>query len=327
MSRLKIYATRALPGLDPWAKENGQYQVDWNKEERDLTSTELSQKAQENDLLITMLSDKIDQQFLESNQHLKGISNYAVGVNNIDLNQATRLGIAIGHTPDVLTDATAETALTLLLMCARNIKKASSWVTDGHWTSWEPSLFNGTDLKGKTLGIIGFGRIGQEFAKKAYLLWKVRIIVWERESAKRVEADFPFKVVSEKEFLEEVDIISLHCPLTPDTKDIINDEFINKAKKNFILINTARGACVNEKALYLGLKGGKVASAGLDVTDPEPMAKNSPLLKRENCVVLPHIGSATKETRERMTEMCLENLVHASERKPLPYAVVDPFKS
>lgn len=326
MSRLRIYATRALPGLENWAKENGQYQVEWNKEERDLTSSELTQRAKENDLLITMLSDKVDQEFLKEHQHLKGISNYAVGVNNIDLNEATRLGIPIGHTPDVLTDATAETALTLLLMSARNIKKASTWVKEGHWTSWEPSLFNGVDLHGKTVGIIGFGRIGQEFARKAYALWKSRIIVWPRESAKRVEVEFPFHVVEERDFYKEADIISLHCPLTSDTEDLINEEFIEKMERPFILINTARGACVNEKALYQGLKTDKVISAGLDVTNPEPMPKNSPLLKREDCIVLPHIGSATIATREKMTIMCLENLIQASERKPLPYAVVDPFK-
>lgn len=326
MVRKRIYATRTLPGLEEWSKQNGNFLVEWNETERDLTPAELSKEAKASDLLITMLSDKIDQTFLDQNQHLKGISNYAVGVNNIDLNEATRLGIPIGHTPDVLTEATAETALTLLLMCARKIKLSTQWVQDGHWTSWEPSKFNGTNLSGKTIGIIGFGRIGQEFARKAYALWNSRIIVWPRESAKRLELDFPFQVVDKDQFFKETEVVSLHCPLNSSTENIINDEFISSMENPFFLINTARGACIDENAIYQGLKEDNIIGAGLDVTDPEPMPKNSPLLKRDDCVVFPHIGSATKETRERMTLMCLENLVQANEAKHLPYAVVDPYK-
>lgn len=327
MVKKRIYATRSLPGLEEWARQNGQYDVQWNKESRDLTAQELRDHAKDTDLLITMLSDQINQAFLSDNQHLLGVSNYAVGVNNIDLNEATRLGIPIGHTPNVLTEATAETALTLLLMCSRKIKKATSWVEKGHWTTWEPQIFNGQSLHGKTVGIIGFGRIGQSFARKVYQLWKCHILVYERESAKRNECDFPFQVVSPSEFHKKCDVISLHCPLTPETKGLINEDFINKMERPFILINTARGACHIEKDLYQGLKSEKILSVGLDVTEPEPMAKNSPLLKKEDCIVLPHIGSATQETREKMTTMCLENLVAALERRPLPYAVVDPFKS
>jgi glyoxylate reductase len=327
MARNKLYATRKLPGLENWAQENGQFEVKWNQEERDLTRSELLEMAKDCDLLITMLSDQIDQEFLKENQHLKGISNYAVGVNNIALNEATRLGIPIGHTPDVLTEATAETALTLLLMTTRKIKMATQWVEQGNWTTWEPTLFNGFSLSKGTLGLIGFGRIGQAFARMCYQLWKIPILVWERASAKDLELDFPYQVVSKEEFYQRVDILSLHCPLTEETENMINESFIEKMEKKFIFINTARGQCHDEKALYQALKQERIRAIGLDVTNPEPMKSNSPLLKRSECIVLPHIGSAIEETRYKMTQMCLENLINACERKPLPYAVVDPFKS
>lgn len=326
MDKSVIYATRELPGLAEWAKHNGQFQVEFNKEDRNLTYDELNEVAKTSNALITVLSDNIDKSFLENNQHLQGISNYAVGFNNIDMDEAKRLGIPIGNTPDVLTEATAETALLLLLMNARKVKRAMSAVRDGNWTAWEPTLFNGYDLQEKTVGIIGFGRIGQSFAQKMWQLYKCNIVIWPRESAKRVECNFPFRVVEREEFFQLVDVVSMHCPKTPETENLINSEFIGKMKKPFFFINTARGDCHNENDLVLGLRENKILGAGLDVTNPEPMGRKSPLLKEENCVVFPHIGSATKDTREQMTLMCLENILASLKRSPLPYSVYDPFK-
>lgn len=326
MEKKRIYATRHIPGLSDWAKNNGQYTVAWNNEERNLTQAELKIEAKKSHALITMLSDNIDKDFLNENDHLEVVANYAVGYNNISIPEATRLGIPIGNTPDVLTEATADLALTLLLMSTRNVAHAWAHVKKGNWTSWEPNLFNGIDLRKKTVGLIGFGRIGQAFAHKLWLLWKCPIIVWPRESAKRLDLDFPFRVVEKKEFFEMAQVVSLHCPLTPETTDIINDDFINSMANPFTFINTARGACHNEEALLKGIESGKILSIGLDVTEPEPMSKNSPLLKKNNVMVLPHIGSATTETRKEMTRMCLENVASAFQKRPLPYSVFDPFQ-
>lgn len=327
MAKKRIYATRNIPGLGEWAKTNGQFTVEYNQEERNLTYSELMKEAKNSDALITMLSDNVDKDFFEANQHLQVISNYAVGTNNIFISEATRLGIPIGNTPNVLTETTADLALTLLLNVTRRVPYVWAQVRKGNWTSWEPSLFNGMDMRKKTVGLIGFGRIGQAFAQKLWHLWKCPIVVWPRESAKRLELDFPFCVVEEKEFFELCDVVSLHCPLTSDTEGIINKDFIEKMKKPFVFINTARGACHREDDLLLGLKENKIVAVGLDVSEPEPMSKNSPLLKKENVMVLPHIGSATKETREEMTRMCLENVVAGLNQRPLPYSVFDPFKT
>ncbi|MCF8059638.1 MAG: D-glycerate dehydrogenase [Bacteriovoracaceae bacterium] len=326
MKKPIIYATRQLPGLNEWAKLNGQYTLEVNKEERNLTYAELNDAAEKADALITVLSDNIDKDFLRKNQHLHAVANYAVGFNNIDVEEAKRLGVAIGNTPDVLTEATAETALILQLMLARRIPVAVNAVKSGDWTAWEPSKFNGFELSGKTLGIIGFGRIGQVFAQKMWSLYKCPIVVYPRESAKKIETDFPFRVVEKEEFFNLVDIVSLHCPKTPETENLINSEFIKSMKKPFFFINTSRGDCHNEEALLKGLIEKKLLGVGLDVTNPEPTSRKSPLLKEENCIVLPHIGSATSETRKKMTLMCLENITSAFRKVPLPFAVYDPFK-
>ena len=253
MEKKRIYATRNIPGLTQWAKNNGQFLVEFNNEERNLTPDELKSEARKSHALITMLSDNIDKDFLETNQHLEAISNYAVGYNNISIPEATRLGIPIGNTPDVLTEATADLALTLLLMVTRNVPFAWEQVRKGNWVSWEPSLYNGIDMRQKTVGLVGFGRIGQNFAKKLWDLWKCPIIVWPRESAKRLNLDFPFRVVEKEEFFNLSEIVSLHCPLTEETKSLIDKDFIDKMKNPFVFINTARGACHKEEDLQDGL--------------------------------------------------------------------------
>lgn len=327
MEKKRIYATRNIPGLTEWAKNNGQYLVEHNTEERNLTPSELMTEAKKSHALITMLSDEIDKKLIDANQHLEVITNYAVGTNNISISEATRLGIPIGNTPDVLTEATADLALTLLLNISRNVPVAWEQVRKGNWTSWEPARYNGTELKKKTVGLIGFGRIGQAFARKLWDLWKCPIVVWPRQSAKKLDLDFPFRVVEEDEFFKLSEIVSLHCPLTQDTTGIINKEFIDKMENPFFFINTARGACHIEDDLIKGLEEEKLLGVGLDVTDPEPMAKGAPLLKNSKVMVLPHIGSATNETRSEMTKMCLENIVAAFSKRPLPYSVFDPFKT
>ncbi|MCR9206153.1 MAG: hypothetical protein NXH75_16335, partial [Halobacteriovoraceae bacterium] len=258
--------------------------------------------------LISTLSDPIDRDFLKKSKTLKVISNFAVGYNNIDVDSAKELSISVGNTPNTLTHSTAELALTLLLMSSRRTHSLQEKVLKGEWTQWEPEIDNGFDLRKTCIGIIGFGRIGQAFAKMAYDLWKCEIIIWPRESAKKTKCDFPFEVVSKEEFFRKTNVLSLHCPLSSETHKLIDEKFISRMNHPFHFINTARGACHDEEALLKYLNQGKIIGAGLDVTDPEPMNKNSPLLKKKNVVVLPHIGSATDKTRRDMAIQCLENI-------------------
>lgn len=283
------------------------------------TPEELSREAMKSSAIVTLLSDTINRDFLEKHSHLKVIANFAVGFNNIDTDCAKDFGIPIGNTPNTLTHSTAETALTLLLMLSRKTNFSQRLVKGGHWKKWEPELFNGCDLRGKNFGIIGFGRIGREFSRMAYHLWGANILVYPRSSAQDLKTDFPYKVVSEEEFYLNIDVLSLHCPLTPETKSLINKEFIDNMKRPFFFINTARGQCHNEGDLYNGLRSNQILGVGLDVTDPEPMDKESPLLQRDDVVVLPHIGSATDRTRKEMAKQCLENIQAALESKPLPF--------
>lgn len=308
---MKVFATQYTEGLKEAAKtlkEQG-IELSWHSGDELLSDQKLNDHAKNYDALITMLCDNIDDSFLESNSHLKVIANYAVGTNNISLKKAKGLGIAVGNTPDVLTHTTAETALTLLLMVARKIPFSMNEVTKGNWKTWEPTLYNGYDLRGKTLGLIGDGRIGQSFSQMAKSLWNCRVIT------------YPYKDrgVSQEEFFTEADIVSLHCPLNENSLHLIDHQFINQMKKPFLFINTARGACHVEADLLAGLKKGKILGIGLDVTDPEPMPSISPLLKRDDVVVFPHIGSATDKTRREMTAICLKNIEAGLKGEPLPF--------
>lgn len=271
--------------------------------------------------IISTLSDPIDAHFLKKTKELKVISNFAVGYNNIDVKSAKELNISVGNTPDTLTHSTAELALTLLLMSSRRTHHLQEKVKGGDWIQWEPELDNGHDLRNTCIGVIGFGRIGQTFAKMAHDLWNCEILVWPRESAQNAKCHFPFEVVSQGEFFKRTKVLSLHCPLNNETHKLIDEKFILKMEHPFHFINTARGSCHDEAALLKFLQKGKIIGAGLDVTDPEPMDKNSPLLKRKNVVVLPHIGSATDKTRRDMAVQCLENIKAGLKGETLPYLV------
>ncbi len=310
---MRVFATQYIEGLKEDQEELKKQGIEltWHQDNNILTMKELSAIAKDNDGLITMLCDNIDATFLKQNSHLKVITNYAVGTNNFDKETAAKLGILLGHTPDVLTHTTAETALTLLLMLSRKINHAQKSVYKGEWNTWEPTLYNGIDLRNKTLGIIGQGRIGKAFAKMAEDLWNMKILY------------YPYKDhgTSSEEFFEKVEVVSLHCPLTEKTKYMIDQNFIESMNNPFFFINTARGACHIEKDLMQALDSGKILGVGLDVTDPEPMDKNHPLLGLENVVIFPHIGSATDRTRAQMTSICLNNIVAAKEGNSLTHPV------
>lgn len=297
---------------------------------------ELEKRTDKDEIMgvVTILSDKVDETFLDKLRNLRVISNYAVGFNNIDIKSANLRGIKVGNTPNTLTHSTAELAMTLLLTLARKTLHLQEQVWLGEWKRWEWERFNGVDLRNKCIGIIGFGRIGQTFARMAHQVWNSEIIVWngrwQKDHHKEDILNFPYKRVSEEEFFLKSQIVSLHCPLTEFSKGLINDDFINKMKNKFFFINTARGECHNEDSLLRGLEAQKILGIGLDVTNPEPMAKTSPLLSkkfRDKVAILPHIGSATDQTRKEMAIQCLENIRAGLKGEKLPYEVVLDFDS
>jgi glyoxylate reductase len=270
---------------------------------------ELARRAADAEGLLTLLSDRIDAELIEHCPRLRAISNYAVGYDNVDLAAATARGIPVGHTPDVLTDATADLAFTLLLAAARKLPQAMEAVRDGDWLTWEPARPLGYDVQGATLGIVGFGRIGQTLARRARG-FDMNVIHTPASTTPGVDLEA---------LLAQSDFVSLHVPLTPQTYHLIDADTLARMRPTSILINTARGQVVDQAALRDALIEGTIAAAALDVTDPEPLPASDPLLDAPNLIVLPHIGSATRGARERMTEMAVENLLAGLDGRPMPH--------
>jgi glyoxylate reductase len=267
--------------------------------------SELAEKAAQVEGLLTLLTDRVDAKLIDSSPKLRAISNYAVGFDNIDLEAATRRGIPVGNTPDVLTDATADLTFALLLAAARKLPQAIQSVAEGDWVTWEPAMHLGREVHGATLGIIGFGRIGRAVAARAEG-FEMRVLHTGR--------DQPIESL-----LDEADFLSLHAPLTPETHHLIDARALGKMRSTAILVNTARGGLVDQVALAQALERGSIAGAALDVTDPEPPAPDDPLLRAPNLIITPHIGSATQAARERMAELAVENLLAGLEGLPMPH--------
>ncbi|WP_372589493.1 D-glycerate dehydrogenase [Fervidobacterium pennivorans subsp. shakshaketiis] len=318
-TKAKVFITYAIPdkGIN-MLKEK--FDVDVYDGEEFLTKEQMLERARYADAIITQLRDPIDKEFIESLNNVKIIANYAVGYNNIDVEIATRKGIYVTHTPGVLTEATADIAFALILAVARRIVEADKFVREGKFVGWKPKLFLGYDLYGKTLGIIGMGRIGQAVARRA-LGFGMKVIYYNRHRLPEdVEKQFNAEYVELDKLIETADYISIHTPLTKETYHLINAERIARMKPNAILINTARGPVVDEKALYEALKERKIAGAGFDVYENEPQLAPG-LEKLDNVVLLPHIGSATYETRDKMSEMVAINVIHALEGRIPPNLV------
>jgi glyoxylate reductase len=269
------------------------------------------------DGLLCLLTDRIDGEVMDAaGPGLKVISNHAVGVDNIDLPAATARGIPVGNTPGILTDATADFAFSLLLAAARRVVEGERFVRAGRWKTWGPSLLLGTDVFGATLGIIGYGRIGQALARRASG-FDMRILYFDPTVA-QPDPPLPGIPVSLDILLGEADFISLHTPLTPETYHLIDDRALALMKPGAVLINTARGPVVDPQALYRALKDQRIFAAALDVTDPEPIPLDSPLLELDNLIVVPHIASASRSTREKMATMAAENLIAGLKGVQLP---------
>src|SRR3954453_8065776 len=304
----RVYVTRELPG-DAVDRLRAAHEVDVWPEEGPPPHDELVARAREADALLTMLTERIDADFLRATAPLRGIANYAVGTDNIDLDAATAAGIPVGNTPDVLTDATADLAFALLLAAARRIRDADEAVRSGNWPTWSPVAFLGHDVAGATLGIVGYGRIGQGGARGGGG-FGMKVIHNSRSGGTSLD-----------DILREADYVSLHAPLTPDTRGLIGERELGLMKPTAILVNTARGELVQTGALERALNDGAIAGAGLDVTDPEPLPADHPLLTAPNLVVTPHIGSATHRTREAMADMAVDNLLAALVGERMPHCV------
>ena len=278
--------------------------------------TRLVEKLPQADGLFTLLTIPVTITVLRMAPKLRVISNMAVGVDNIDVEACTQRQIPVGNTPGVLTESTADLSMSLLLSMARNIPQASLDARQGRWLTWSPAGWLGMELNHSTLGIIGMGKIGKAVARRA-MGFGIQVIFTDPQIQNETSAT----QVSLDELLERSDIISLHAPLTPETRGMINQGSISKMKPTAILINAARGPLVDTPALTAALQEHKIGAAALDVTDPEPLPASHPLFNLPNCLIVPHIGSATQQTRRRMAELACANLLAGLRGEPLPHCV------
>jgi len=316
-----VYVTRLIPraGLD-LLRGCARVKV-WEGElppPRDVLVEELKTV----DGALTLLTDSIDAELMDSAPRLRAVSNYAIGYDNIDVQAATERGIMVCHTPGVLTDTTADFAFTLMASVGRRVVEAVQYVRDGKWKTWGPMLCLGHDLYGATLGLIGLGRIGGAVAKRA-TGFDMRLLYHDLNRQPILEKELGLTYADLDTVLRESDFISLHTPLTNETHHMIGAEQFEKMKHTAVLVNTSRGQVVDQAALYDALASGKIAGAGLDVTDPEPIDPNDPLLDLENCVIVPHIASASVAARTLMATMAAENLVAALQGR-MPRNPVNP---
>jgi glyoxylate reductase len=310
-AQARVFVTRLLPG-DALDRLTSEHEVEIWPDRLPPPRDELLARAPELQGLLSMLTDPVDAELIDAAPSLRAISNYAVGVDNVDVEAATARGIPVGNTPGVLTDTTADLAVALMLGISRRLVDGDAYVRRGEWRTWETGLLLGHDLHGATVGIVGFGRIGQAVARR---LEGFECEVLHAGRSSGVPLD---------ELLERSDFVSVHSPLTPETRGLIGDEAFGRMKPNAYLVNTARGPIVDTDALVRALRAGRIAGAALDVTDPEPLPAGHPLLDAPNLLVLPHLGSATHATRERMADMAVDNLLAGLAGQPMPNQVTRP---
>jgi glyoxylate reductase len=318
---MKIFITKPIPDAGIKALQDAGYSIAIHNDECGLPYEALLQTSKDFDALIVSGFAKIDENFLLQNKQLKVVSLFAVGYDSVDIKAATRLKIPVGNTPDVLSKATADTAFLLMLAVSRKAFYNYKKILDGNWKEFEPVADLGIDLHGKTIGIFGLGKIGFEMAKKCKVAYNMPVIYHNRNRNEKAEIELGAKMVSFDELLQQSDVISMHANLTPQTKGVFNKEAFAKMKPTAIFVNTGRGNMHNEVDLKEALDKGIIWGAGLDVTNPEPMDKDNPLLLYPNVCVLPHIGSATKETRDAMAVLAARNAIAGLRGEKLPTVV------
>jgi glyoxylate reductase len=316
----KVFITQKIHSIaKKMLEEQGFTVVTWSGE-LPPTQTNIIEQAQDCDAIISMLHDQLDKACLQQLPKLKVIANYAVGYNNIDCEYASENKILVGNTPDVLTAATADLALTLLMATSRKFVAARNFIEKQKWIKWESSKLLGQELRNKTLGIVGMGRIGSEFARLCSQAFGMKVI-YSSSTGGEKKTSFDSQLVVFHKLVCESDVISIHCPLTQETNKLFDKTVFEKLKPNCILINTSRGAIINHDDLLAALDENKLWAAGLDVTDPEPLSESSELYKHSKVTVLPHIGSATIETRKKMAEISAMNIINAITKSGKGYFV------
>jgi len=316
---VKVFVTRQIPqkGLEML---KARFEVEIGASDRNLSRREICEGTKDADALVCLLSDAIDEEILSGAKKLKIIANYAVGYNNINVEYAKEHGIFVTNTPGVLTETTADLTWALMLSVARRIVEADKFTRSGKFKGWEPELMLGSDVFGKTLGVIGAGRIGQAVMKRA-IGFGMRVIYYSKSRLPLdIESNLNASYVSLEKLLKEADFVSLHVPLTKNTYHMIGEDQLSLMKRTAYLINTARGPVVDEEALVKFLKEKRIAGAALDVFENEPLLTPG-LTELDNVVITPHIGSASKETREKMSVIVAENVIAALEGKIPPNCV------
>jgi glyoxylate reductase len=320
MTRPRVLVTRVIPdeGLDPVREA---CDVDLWEDELPPPRDELLRRVSGKDGLLSLLTDRVDDELLDAaGPQLKVVSNFAVGFDNIDVPALTRRHVPAGNTPGVLTETTADLAFALMMAAARRIPEGVDHVRDGHWKTWGPMLLMGVDIHGATLGIVGFGRIGREMARRGRGFGMDIVYYDVHPASPDDEADLGARRVEMDELLRTADFISLHVNLTDETRHLVDADALRAMKPTAVLVNTSRGPVVDPSALEHALRQGEIFAAGLDVTDPEPLPADHPLVRLPNCVVVPHIASASRVTRGKMAAMAAANLLAGlrGERLPTP---------
>ncbi|KON86472.1 2-ketogluconate reductase [Sporosarcina globispora] len=311
-----VFISRKLPE-DAIAMLKEKYTVEmWDKEDVPVPYDVLLQETRKADAILTMLSEPVNEEVLKAGEKLKIVANMAVGYDNVDVETAKRLGITVTNTPDVLNDSTADLTFALVLAAARRMVEAAEFVKEGNWKSWSPLLLAGQDVHHKTIGIVGMGNIGKTVAKRA-AGFDMEILYHNRSRKPDAEQELGAQYVSFAELLKRSDFVVCLTPLTEETRDLFNRNAFRIMKDQAVFVNASRGPVVNENDLYEALKAGEIAAAGLDVFAEEPIGANHPLLELKNVVAMPHIGSASMETRYAMMKLCAENIdLILSEEQP-----------
>jgi len=319
--KVNVFVTRDLPGSGIGLLKKEGFNVTVWPHDKPMSPAELMEEGKKANAMLTLLTDTIDANFLHECRHLDIISQFAVGYDNINIPEATKLGIAIGYTPGAMSDATADTAFGLMIAASRKMFHMHKKIAKGEWTFFRPKADLGMELKNKILGIFGLGRIGIQMALRCKGAYNMKVIYHNRKPNPGAEKLLDASLVSFDELLSQCDVLSVHCALNKETRGVFDQAAFSRMKPTSIFVNTARGGVHNEKDLVEALNAGTIWGAGLDVTNPEPMEADNPLLSMPNVAVLPHIGSATEEARGEMSRLAALNIIEFYKSNYVPNVV------